>query len=246
MVEEPWVEIGKYYMAKARLQDEWTAFLLGLLHTNLRRVDRDRESLDFVLGFGETPDELFSRCPISPEELDGLNVYHRGYFAKSLCEKSNRDIWNVIEDSLKKCDRRRLQFLKNERWDLFGLGWKGIDMLLLDSGCDTIVVDRHMVRFLAELEPEKVWEIIPHPPDISEKSKFMKRFNSIRCSSNPGLYNRLWEIGKEIAEKEGLSPGVWHVAVWMKKRFSVKPFDRLTEEQRIETAWRYVRKLFKK
>ena len=69
--------------------------------------------------------------------------------------------WERVSDALMRCDRDKLRSVLLRREQITGkkslgeyyftnTGWsyKGIDMLLLDSGCENIVPDKHMIEVL--------------------------------------------------------------------------------------------------
>ena len=249
MTEElkTWEDIGRYYMRKARELGVWRGFIHGLVHTFAFSVDHDKRAIDRLLKIVPTSDHLDKRCPIDPNRLAGLRLRNLKIVADAICDK--KDFKDVFLDAVRECNRRKLQHMKMNKTDMFGLNWKAIDMVLLDSGCDVPVVDIHLARYLIRKNPrlfEKLKELFPKAKlDEPTKENIDKAVRLAQLSPKPKGYNLLWKTAVEEAKKHpNLSAGEWHVSVWMKERFSRKPYNKLTEEQRLELAKQYVKKLF--
>jgi hypothetical protein len=238
-----WVDIGREYMERARRAPAWKSVLYGIVHTNLMSVERDKEAVDRLLSLAPSPEAARRTCPIDPRALMGLGFYGAGTAAEAVCDKAVNP--HVIP-LFKGCRRKELMRMKLEQrrakergLDLVGLGWKGIDMTLLDSGCEVPVVDRHLARHLARVDPRAR----EHLGDPERAEEFEKRLRRIQGSENPAAYEALWSMARERAEAEGLPAGVWHVAIWMRERFAWN-FPKLSEGERLEMARRYLEKLF--
>lgn len=236
MVEEAWRELGRLYIEKARRLDPWRATIHGIAHTLLRRVDKDREAIGVMLELSPSPEK--TSCPINPSKLARLGFYSPTTVSKTICDKvRHADEW---VKSLKDCNRNKLRLMKMEGRNVLGLSWKGIDMTLLDAGCDIPVIDIHMARFMAREDPEflKEMELDKYDPEAVDK-----RIRVIQNSNSPTKYDKLWERAVKRAISEGLPPGEWHVAVWLRERFR-NEYPRLSEDDRIEIARKYIEKLF--
>jgi len=235
-----WREIGRVYMREARKLDPWRGVLHGLAHTHLTRVDLDRKAIERMLEIAPTVDEAKRVCPIPGEKLRGLGFYRTETVAKAICDKAEHS--DRFLSAVRRCGRDELKKMKLEGVDMYGLKWKGADMTLLDCGCEVPVVDLHLARYLARTDPEflKALGLKEYDPKAVEK-----KLRLIQSSANPARYDRLWEIAKKHAEKEGKPAGEWHVEIWMKERFRSE-YPGLTEEQRLELARNYVKNLFMK
>jgi len=236
-----WVDVGREYVERARRADPWRSVVYGIVHTNLVSVDRDAEAAGRILEIAPSLEEARRTCPIDPRRLAGLGFRRAETAARAVCDKAENP-WVVR--LFKECRRPELKRLRLEVQrgggaDLYGLGWKGIDMTLLDSGCEVPVVDRHLARYLARADP-RAREVLGDPEDWGA---FLRRLDRVQGSDSPAAYERLWSIAVEHAEREGLPPGVWHVAVWMRERFAER-YPRLSEGERLEVARRYVSRLF--
>lgn len=233
-----WREIGRLYMNQARKLGPWRGLMYGLVHTNITRVDQDRRAIDRVLEFAPTPEEARRACPIPKDRLAGLAFYNAEIVAQGICDKAENS--ERVLSAVRSCGREELRKMKLEKTDMVGLGWKGADMALLDSGCEVPVVDIHLGRYLARTDPEflQLLGLESYDPDT-----VAKKVRYIQSSENPARYDRLWRIAKRHAEMEGRPAGEWHVEVWLRERFALA-YKELTEEQRLEQARRYVRTLF--
>ncbi|MEM4976424.1 MAG: hypothetical protein QXT64_03760 [Desulfurococcaceae archaeon] len=231
-----WRDLGRLYMDRARRLDPWRATMHGIAHTHLMRVDEDRDAIDTMLKLSPSPEK--TRCPLDPTPLIGLKFYNARKVVEYICDKvEHAGEWIKI---LRNCDRRRMRHMKMEGRDVYGLGWKGIDMTLLDAGCEIPVVDVHLARYMAREDPGflKAMGLSRYDPD-----GVAKKIRTIQVSSNPAKYDELWKKARERAVSEGVPPGEWHVAVWLRERFTSE-YPKLSEEARLELAKRYVEKLF--
>jgi hypothetical protein len=238
-----WEEIGREYMMRAKRADIWKGILYGIAHTNLSNVDRDRETVERLLELAPSPEAARRACPIDPAFVADLPFYKAETATTALCDKAE-NAENIIP-ALRSCARDKLQGMKREQiktkeksLDLVGLKWKGIDMTLLDCGCEVPVIDRHIARYLMRVDP-RFFKEMGEPTE----ENFEERLREVQNSANPGRYERLWRIAREHAERSGLPAGVWHVAVWMRERFA-KRYPKVSEEKRLEVARDYVRQLF--
>jgi hypothetical protein len=239
-----WEEIGRLYVEKARKADPWTCMMYGLIHSNLRSVAKDVEAAKALRRIAPSPEEGRRKCPLSKRELAELakfDFYNLKTVAEGLCDKAVN--YEKVAPLFKGCRRRELQEMKLEEMktgrkdlDVVGLKWKGIDMTLLDCGCEVPVIDLHIARFLARNDPE-ARKILGDP----SKAEFRKRLSV--AQKDLKTYNALWNTALSMAEREGLPPGVWHVKTWMKERFASE-FPKLPEEKRVELARQYVEKQF--
>ncbi|MEM4563408.1 MAG: hypothetical protein QXI55_05745 [Thermofilum sp.] len=235
-MEEGWKEVGKLYMNSARRLNPWRATMHGIAHVHLRNVDDDREAIGAMLKLSPSPEK--TKCPIDPSKLAGLKFYNSKAVADCICDKvKHADEWIK---TLKKCDREKMRLMKMEGRDVYGLSWKGIDMALLDAGCEVPVLDIHLARYMAKSDPRflKALGLEKYDPNM-----VAKKIRAIQASSNPAMYDELWKMAKQRAAEEGMEPGEWHVSVWMKERFTSQ-YPKLSEEERIEAAKRYVERLF--
>ena len=240
-----WEEIGRLYIEKAKKADPWTCMTYGLVHSNLRSVAKDVEAAKALKEIAPSPEEGRRKCPLPRSELAKLakfDFYNLRTVAEGFCDKAVN--YEKVAPLFKGCKRRELQEMKLERMktgredlDVVGLKWKGIDMTLLDCGCEIPVVDLHIARHLARNDPE-ARKILGDPSDAKE---FRKRLDL--AQDDLRLYNALWNIALGMAEKEGLSPGVWHVKTWMREHFASE-YPKLPEEKRVELARRYVERQF--
>jgi len=233
-----WREIGKVYMRKAREAEPWKGIMYGLAHTHLRRIDFDKRAVDRMLEVAPSPDEARERCPISPRAFERLGFYRTDVPAKAICDKAEHS--DKFISAVRNCSRDEMKNMKLEGVDMYGLKWKGADMVLLDCGCETPVIDLHLARYLAREDPEFRRELglKEYDPKLVEK-----KLRTVQNSSNPAKYDRLWEIAKRHAEREGKPAGEWHVEVWMRERFRTE-YPDLEEKQRLELARNYVKNLF--
>ncbi|MBW2674345.1 MAG: hypothetical protein JRD89_13205 [Deltaproteobacteria bacterium] len=234
-----WEEIGRIYMRKAREAEPWKGIMYGIAHTHLMRIDYDKKAVDRMLETAPSPNEAKRRCPISPNVFRGLGFYRTDTVSKTICDKAEHS--DKFISAVRRCARDELKAMKLEGVDMYGLGWKGADMTLLDCGCETPVIDVHLARYLARTDPEFLRELGLKEYDPEAVSR---KVRTIQISRNPTRYDRLWRIAKKHAEREGKPAGEWHVEVWMRERFRSE-YPRLTEEQRLELARNYVRNLFK-
>jgi len=241
---EKWVEIGREYVRRAREANAWVSILYGLAHTHLMEAESDVEAVKRVLKEAPTPEEARRKCPLPPTLFRGLPLWNAKTFADAVCDKARN--YELVARALKRCQRSRLQALKLERLksgaeelDTLGLRWKGIDMMLLDSGCEVPVIDRHLARYLARVDA-RVRELLGEP----SSPEFERKLKLVQESPNPSLYNKIWEIAVEHARRAGLPPGVWHVAVWMREHTASR-YPWLSEEKRLELAEMYVKRIFK-
>jgi hypothetical protein len=245
---EGWVEVGREYMRRARETSEWKSVLYGLAHTLAMAMgEEDKLVARTEEVAGTTPEEARRRCPLDPRLFEGYKLYNRWTYANAVCDKAEN--WERVGEVCGMCKRegdreeavRRaretLRGMRARGEDAVGLGWKGIDMLLLDCGCEVPVVDRHLARHLTRVSPE-AREILGTGEKLLDSLKGIQRYEK------PDKYDRLWSIAVEQARREGLPPGVWHVAVWMKERFD-SLYPDMPEERRQELAATYVRKLFR-
>jgi hypothetical protein len=239
-----WEEVGREYMEKARRSDAWKSMLYGIVHTNLLSVDRDREAVDRLLEEAPRPEDAKRKCPLDPTLLRDLGFYRPKTAVDAVCDKAEN--FERIAPLFKDCERSKLQEMKREQiktgrreLDLVGLKWKGIDMTLLDCGCEVPVIDRHIARYLARTD-KRARAILGDPAD---KAALEARLRHVQEAKTPEQYETLWKIAKEHADRSGLPAGVWHVAVWMHERFTER-YPRLSEEKRLELAKRYVDSLF--
>jgi hypothetical protein len=248
---EGWVEIGKEYMRRAREASEWKSVLHGLAHTLLMATGEEEKLIARTEEVaGTTPEEVRRRCPLNPKLFEGYKLQNSRTYARAVCDKAEN--WDKIKEVCGRCKREgereeavrwareTLREMKRRGEDVVGLGWKGIDMLLLDCGCETPVVDRHLARYLARVSPE-ARETLDNPETDKE---LRKNLYDIQKDDRPGDYDKLWSIAVELARREGLPPGVWHVAVWMREHFA-SLYPDMPEEERQELAVTYVRKLFR-
>lgn len=231
-------------MEKARRADPWKATLYGIVHTNLRDVDQDFNAVKRLLRVAPTPEAAKRACPLDPSLLEGLRFHNLKIVTDAVCDKAEKAA--TIIPLFRACARKKLQRMKIEQLktgekdlDLVGLRWKGIDMTLLDNGCDVPVIDRHIARYLARQDP-RFLEVLG---EFRSNEELERKLHQIQYSPNPMRYERLWRIAKKWAERSGLPAGVWHVSTWMKERFTSQ-YPNLSEEARLEMARRYVRKLF--
>jgi hypothetical protein len=237
------VELGREYMERARRADPWRGMMYGLAHTLLLSVDNDREAVDRILSLAPSPEEAKRRCPIDPGELRDLGFRDTRLVARAICDRAER--FEEVSRLFRSCSRERLKVMKQEQLrgrrelDLEGLKWKGIDMTLLDCGCEVPVVDRHLARYLSRVDPE-FREKLGHPKSDSEVEQKLRK---IQDSKNPEKYEELWRIARRHAEYADLPPGVWHVATWLRERFRAR-YPEMDEEKRLELARSYVRNLF--
>jgi hypothetical protein len=240
-----WEAIGREYMAKAKRAEPWKGILYGVVHTNLLDVDQDTRAVKRILRVAPTPEEARRACPLDPGLLADLPFYNPKTAVDAVCDKAvNAD--RVIP-LFRACARQQLQQMKREQLktgekglDLVGLKWKGIDMTLLDSGCEVPVIDRHLAYYLNRQDPAFSRELGEPKTDTEVEKKLYR----IQSSTNPEKYERLWRIARGWAERSGLPAGVWHVSVWMRERFT-RRYPNLPEEARLEMARRYVRRLFR-
>lgn len=236
MIEEEWRKLGKLYIENARKIDPWRATIHGIVHTQLLNVNRDWKAIKAILKLIPKPD--LTKCPINPSKLKGYEFYSHKTVSETICDKVEHiDKWL---EALKSCDREKLRTMKKEGVNVRGLGWKGIDMALLDAGCDNTVIDIHLARYLARTDPEflKALGLRKYDPEsVDRKVKIAQNYR------DPIKYDRLWELARRRAEKEGVPLGEWHVATWLKERFR-NAYPNLSERKRLELAKKYVKKLF--
>jgi len=239
VVDKAWRELGRLYMERAKRLDPWRATLHGIAHTQLRNVNNDREAIEVLHKISPSPGK--TSCPLDKsalEKLAGLGFHNPTLTGETLCDKVKyADEWLK---ALKSCNRRRLMHMKMEGVNVYGLRWKGIDMSLLDAGCENPVIDIHMARYMAREDPEflRALGLEKYDPSL-----VAKRIKAIHDSPNPAKYDELWERAVKRALSEGVPPGEWHVAIWLKERFS-SMYPELSEEAKLELARRYVEKLF--
>lgn len=236
MIEEGWRRLGKLYMDRARRLDPWRATMHGIAHTHLMRVDEDRGAIGAMLKLSPSPEK--TKCPLDPRPLARFKFYSPARVAECMCDKvEHAGEW---VKALRSCDRRMLRSMKMEGRDVYGLGWKGIDMALLDAGCEVPVVDVHLARYMAREDPEflRAMGLERYDPRA-----IAKRIKVIQNSPNPAKYDELWDMARRRAISEGAPPGEWHVAVWLRERFA-NEYPKLSEEERLELAKKYVERLF--
>jgi hypothetical protein len=248
---EGWVEVGREYMKKARETGEWKSALYALAHTLQMATGREDELVAWTERVaGGAPEEARRRCPLNPGLFKGYKLQNTEVYAEAVCDKAEN--WDKIREVCGMCKReggreevvRRaretLREMRRRGEDVVGLRWKGIDMLLLDCGCETPVVDRHLARHLARVSPEA--RRILGDPETDEKLR--KNLYEIQKKPRPDDYDKLRSIAEDLARREGVPPGVWHVAVWMREHFRSLYPDK-PEEELQEEAKSYVERLFR-
>lgn len=120
----------------------------------------------------------------------------------------NSEHWNEIKKVISICktnpSRGREVYDKlvelQKEGKLSGFRKKGIDMLVLDSGCDTIVLDRWMI--------EKYFGVEKTDERALKDIQFTKRYEEAR--------DKLIELVKKKNADKGYGIGSWHVAMWLK------------------------------
>jgi len=237
MVERYWRILGRKYMYHAKEQDKWKGFVMGFVHTNLRSVDGDRRVIDKLLSDIPSPEEAW--CPLEYSEYRPYRL-SRAHLV-SICENANT--FRRVEPAIRYCDRERMREFKLKGVDVKHLGYKGIDMTLLDCGCELPVVDIHLARYLFKKRPEfrRLFERFGITNPYSKE--FRRRFRIMQVSRRS--YDEMWRIAMDEAAAEGMPPGQWHVAAWMKERF-YRVFPKLKDYRRYRVARIYVSRLFKK
>jgi hypothetical protein len=248
---EGWVEVGREYMKKAREAGEWKSVLYALAHTlQMATGEEERLVARTEEVAGGAPEEARRRCPLDPKLFEGYKLQNRRTYARAVCDKAER--WEKIREVCGRCKREgdreetvrwareTLREMKRRGEDVVGLGWKGIDMLLLDCGCETPVVDRHLARHLARVSPE-ARKVLDNPETDEE---LRKSLYDVQRDDRPDDYDKLRSIAEDLARREGTPPGVWHVAVWMREHFKSLYPDR-PEEKLQEMARSYVERIFR-
>jgi hypothetical protein len=224
-------DLGRRYVenAKERTErDPWDSFLYGLVLTATPNAEYHNEALEGLKGLAPSPETMNERCFASGTHLttaDDLPAANRFYKAAqiktSLCENSQpktefievddksgvmtrvpvRFNWSHMKKAMQSCNRPAV------RDHYYFQRSKGSDMLMLESGCETPVVDIHMLRHVYK-------DILPKKWDEVEVTRQLK-----------GMQGRPidYELTKQEIIKEaqtcGVPADIYHVSVWLERRF---------------------------
>jgi len=193
-IEPEFVELAKEYIDKSKSRDKWEIFLHGLSATHETNSSLEREVHDQLKKTYPTPEIARQKCK-SPSQRNRakqqlFDTYSKTVVSQSVCDVANN--WDEISKLFETC---KLDEIPEK---VHGLRYKGADMTGLLFGCDTIVVDRHMIRyFLSEDQcDDKCLDLIRH-------TQF--------------LYNLFKEMHTEIAKKLGMQIKIYHTALWLKR-----------------------------
>jgi len=180
-------EDARRYIELSTSRSRWVQFLHAIAATHELSSVFEGEILSSLLEkAGSTPEEARRRCPLTPINIP--DTYNKNTVTESICRAASQ--WEKIEDAINRCDSEWVSR------NVYGLRLKGADMLMLLSGCNTVVADREMIRMIK--------------PGISESS--IKKIQSSRR-----LYNEVKSELEKMAREEGIPYNVWHVKEWLKR-----------------------------
>ncbi len=174
-------DLARKYVENAKQRterDPWESFLYGLVLTGSPAAEYHEEALKGLKEIAPGPEPIHKTCYQSGqwlttlEDVPAANRYYKAEQIKTaMCEASrpktefsevddgsgkltkvptHRD-WNHFKDAMQDCKRKAVQdhyYFQSE---------KGADMLLLESGCETPVMDIHMLRHVFEDILPKSW-----------------------------------------------------------------------------------------
>lgn len=240
-------DLGERYMKNARARmdrDPWESFIYGLVLTSVNNSDKHVEALKDVKRAAPNPKEAHTTCSFlagtggqthrqlltgRPYLESGASMYSANQVSSAICrnsrptafevfgakgkvmKKNTEPSWGHLEQSMKECDRGQVQ-----RHFYFGQD-KGSDMLLLESGCQTAVMDIHMLKYNRGLPPGK---------RAVKDAAVTKALRDIQSHSNE------YALEKKKVETQadtcGVDRGVFHVSVWLER---IYPNDRAGAEK---------------
>jgi len=193
-IEPEFIELAKEYIDKSRIRNKWEIFLHGLSATHETHSALEREIYDNLKQLFPTPEVAKQKCQTARTKNkvreQVFDTHNKTTVINSVCEVANN--WDEI---VKLFDTCRLDDVAEK---VHGLSYKGADMTGLLFGCDTIVVDRHMVRYF-----------------LSEDECDIKCLDLIRHTEF--LYDLFKEMHANIAKKLGLPLNIYHTAIWLKR-----------------------------
>lgn len=226
--------LGRDYIRNASERPLWWGALQGMADTHTRRTVREgddfyRELIEFV----PTPESARAKCRPLRRGLDPSretwrewqdrfekagfpSIPDRGMknLALSVCHTAEN--WDQVSDALRRCDRDDAREALIQRrttkspgspfLHATGFNVKGVDMMLLDVGCQLPVADKHMI------------ELIEGRPITEDEAK------TIQMDHNK--YEKYWGKLTSMAEDSGKPHGVWHVETWTRKAFGPGNEDR--------------------
>ena len=178
------LEAAKLYLEKSKNRSTWEQFLHGVAATHEFSSLTEKKILEALKRVTPTPAEARRKCPIPKQVVpDSMN---KSTVVKAVCE--NAEKWEKIEELIKKCDLPKLAE------EAAGLGYKGADMVGILAGCNTVVVDKVMIK--------KFWK---QADDDDVR----------RIQTSKILYYDFKRYLEKHAEEEGLPYNIWHVKEWL-------------------------------
>ena len=210
---------AQHYMENAKTRDSWDSFLYGLVLTMGWDNSLHSATLSELKKKFPTPYEARKTCstypldkpslPISEDSLQGGSAF--AWSAVCLNSADNRGTtkytdkgnkkwypgWNSLDDALYNCKRKDVQkhFTFQKR--------KGADMMLLEAGCETPVIDRHVIRMALS-------EGLSH--EQAETTEFLDLVKGIQAADYSYDTYKQWML--DAAERCHMPAGQYHVAKW--------------------------------
>ncbi|RLI84761.1 hypothetical protein DRP07_00160 [Archaeoglobales archaeon] len=210
-VGERWLKLGKKYMDYSRNLDEYTSFLHGFVHTNsLQTISKtgSARSAVVVSTFKEVFDDPQTAIAVcrNKDKIKGRIYDTRknqtvDWFCDSIehFDEVKKAIRLCKEDPSKTEEARKILMDLHKQGKLKGFNQKGIDMLLLDSGCDTTVLDMWMLK--------EFYGVPTNDLAARRGIQLTKKYPVLRD-----------DLERRVMEKKadrGYGLGAWHVAKWL-------------------------------
>lgn len=232
-----YLDLAQEYMDNARKRtekDPWESLIFGVVLTMARNNAKHAEVIQSLKDQFPTPNAAAKKCegitgtsavPYTPEAVH-RNCHSPTHVMECMCLNSspkptevrrakgklvvNPD-WEDLVKAMRTCDRQAVQ-----KHCLF-TQQKGRDMLLLESGCETPVIDRWIIR---KFNPDI-------PPEL--EADFATFIGNIQRTKRYEVYRE-----KMIAEANecGIPAGTYHVAAWFELVFGE---DREQAEQYVKS-----------
>lgn len=254
-------DLGEAYMENARKrtrENPWDSYLYGLALTMTRNSANHPEVLKDLKERVPTPESTRKDCRIGQPYIPTADMtYDPNQIQQSVCENSRKDIieapdakgklrvikggqnWDHLQWQLRQCTQANPvlnQVREGVREHYTFRQQKGPDMLMLEAGCETPVMDVWMMRYAlgvptagyTEKEREST-EIVEsqeiEPAPRKGKTKFERLQTKVLAEDNitdriRKMQKRPEEYGQAKAQifkeaKEcGVPAGIWHVAKW--------------------------------
>jgi len=178
-------EAAREYLEKTKRRSRWDQFLHGIAATHELGSEFEAGLLRAMKRKAPTPEDARDRCPLSTVGIP--DAYNKKIVVESICRGAAQ--WEKIKSAQERCDSEWVA--KN----VYGLKYKGADMLMILSGCNTVVGDRLMIKLIK--------------PGINDSA-------IRRIQRSKRLYNEVKSELMKKAEKEGVPYNFWHVKEWLK------------------------------